>query len=204
MARWLNVGEIPLPADYVLPLSGDPDTRPFVAAALYKTGFASRVLVSRVAEGPAPSAGPWPAPHEITQRVLVSRGVPPERIELLSLPHSNTFEEAIAVGQFLSAHPGATITIVTNHFHTRRARWAFRKVLAAQSDDLHFVAAPYDGFDESNWWRVDEGFATYLTEYVKLSYYVLRYGNGLGWIALVVVSLVVANRKIGQRRIPAD
>ena len=44
-ARWLDVGEPPRRADYVMLLGGDKETRPFVAAALVSEGWARRVLV---------------------------------------------------------------------------------------------------------------------------------------------------------------
>ena len=37
--RWLDVGESPRISDYCLVLSGDYESRPFVAAALYRRGF---------------------------------------------------------------------------------------------------------------------------------------------------------------------
>lgn len=40
LARWLDVGVAPQPADYLFVLPGGEDTRPFVAAALVKAGYA--------------------------------------------------------------------------------------------------------------------------------------------------------------------
>ncbi len=42
MGRWLDVAQRPRPAEYVMVLTGDGDTRPFAAAALIKAGLGDR------------------------------------------------------------------------------------------------------------------------------------------------------------------
>ena len=41
VASWLDVGEPPQPADAIMLLTGDAETRPFAAAALWKAGWRS-------------------------------------------------------------------------------------------------------------------------------------------------------------------
>ena len=47
VAQFLDVSEPPRPVDHVLVLNGDPNTRPFAAAALVKAGLAREVLLTR-------------------------------------------------------------------------------------------------------------------------------------------------------------
>ena len=52
VSHWLDVGQRPQPADAIMLLTGNAETRAFAAAALYKGGWAPRILVSTVAAAP--------------------------------------------------------------------------------------------------------------------------------------------------------
>jgi uncharacterized SAM-binding protein YcdF (DUF218 family) len=84
-------------------------------------------------------------------------------------------DEARALATFLEAHPDATAAVVTNGFHTRRARRVFNQALGVRAAQVYFVGVPRDRVDESSWWRTPHGCTVYLTEYAKLPYYWLRY-----------------------------
>ncbi len=47
LARYLDVSQPPRATDYVLILNGDPETRPFAAAALVRAGLVKEVLLTR-------------------------------------------------------------------------------------------------------------------------------------------------------------
>jgi hypothetical protein len=83
MTRWLDLGERPRRAEYVMVLVGDENTRPFTAAALIKAGFARRVLVTEVAALPEVSDLILPPRHEVNRQVLVKRGVATGDITIL-------------------------------------------------------------------------------------------------------------------------
>ena len=168
-ARFLDVSEPPRRVDAVLVLGGDSATRPFVAAALFKAGLARGVLVSRVKAAPEVDEGLMPPDHEVMRRVLRARGVPARAIVLLPGECDSTADEARALATFLADEPHAVVAVVTNAYHTRRARSIFRRALAERSVELLFVAAPTDGFDETNWWRFETGVRTYASEYVKFA-----------------------------------
>ena len=174
-AHFLDVGEPPQPVDYVLVLNGDPETRPFVAAALVKAGLARQVLVTTAMSLPETEDGTRPHEQEITHRILRLRGVPEEGITVLPGEISSTFDEARVLAAFLRDRPDSTVAVVTNGFHTRRARWIFRRQLPENGDRLHFISAPRDGVDESTWWQTENGVGVYLGEYSKCAWYWLRY-----------------------------
>jgi uncharacterized SAM-binding protein YcdF (DUF218 family) len=173
-ARFLDVSEPPRRVDYALVLGGGSGTRPFVAAALFKAGLARRILVPRVKPAPEVRDGLAPADHEVMRRVLRARGVPAEAILLLGEECDSTADEARALGAFLAAEPPARVAVVTNGYHTRRARSIFRRALGESAAALVFVAAATDGFDETNWWRFESGVRTYANEYVKLAVQLVR------------------------------
>jgi uncharacterized SAM-binding protein YcdF (DUF218 family) len=173
--RFLDVSERPAPTDYVLVLNGDRETRPFVAAALVKAGLVPKVLVVQSVPSPDEEDGLVPVEHEIVKRVLLGRGVPEEAITILPGLAATTFDEARALAGFLDAHPEITVTVVTNRFHTRRARWVFGQVLGDRIAHLRFVGAPQDAVMESEWWRSPRGATSYLSEYAKFAYYLVHY-----------------------------
>src|SRR6185369_9613819 len=181
--RWLDIGQVPQATQYVLVLPGGSDTRPYVAAALLKAGFAQEALLLRCKPNSDDLAGAYPPSHEIERRVLVARGVSPERIHVLETQTVTTFSDAECLRTFLTEQSSQTATVVTNDFHTRRARFSFHLAFGKQVDQLHFVSAPTDCYSAANWWRHKRGLAVYGGEFLKLTFYWFRYGWGWIWLA---------------------
>jgi uncharacterized SAM-binding protein YcdF (DUF218 family) len=177
LAAFLDISEPPTRTDYVLVLNGDPETRPFAAAALVRAGLADEILLPRqdiTLESASVQDGAIPSEIEITQRILRVRGVADEKVHVLPGKIGNTWGEAQVLADFLDEHPGASVTVVTNGFHTRRARGIFRRVLGDRAGDLHFLGVPRDGVDAETWWRTRRGCVVYGSEYAKLLYYQVR------------------------------
>jgi uncharacterized SAM-binding protein YcdF (DUF218 family) len=168
LAHWLDVAQPPARVDYVFVLGGGSEIRPFVAAALVEAGFARKVLLVEVQRPPETELGLVPAEHEVNRSVLLAGGVPAAAIEVLPGTVRSTRDEAGALTEFLASRPDASVAVVTNGYHTRRARLIFHRALGERSEQVRFVGAPVDGFDESNWWRCEAGFRCYATEYGKL------------------------------------
>jgi uncharacterized SAM-binding protein YcdF (DUF218 family) len=171
--QFLDVSDPPRGSDYVLVLGGGCETRPFVAAALVKSGRARTVLVPTTGQLTQATASLVPPEHEIIRRVLVARGVPADSIVLLPGAVSSTLDEARALREFLDEHPDSTVAVVTHPFHTRRARVLFGRVLGPRLSQLHFVTAPAESYGANNWWQTENGTVAYLSEYVKLAYCLL-------------------------------
>ncbi len=100
---WLDVGQRPRPAEYVMVLGGGAATRPFAAALLVKWHLAREVLVPR--QWDRAEAAHWTVlpEEELTRQVLLRRGVPASRIHLIGKGVVSTFDEAVAVAEFLRA-----------------------------------------------------------------------------------------------------
>ncbi len=200
-ASWLNVATFPQRTDYVFVLNGDSNVRPFIAAALVKAGLASQVLLVPMkephqSESSTADVNAVPASHELARRVLIHQGVAAERIRIIAGKCTNTFDEAQSLFNHLNnaSDQTATVSIVTSDFHTRRTRWTYQQVFGDRADRLSFVAAPTEGFDQTNWWRVEDGFMVYGTEFLKFGFYTFRYGNGWwvcgGTMAFAVTAVV--------------
>jgi uncharacterized SAM-binding protein YcdF (DUF218 family) len=193
--HWLAAGERPRVTDFVMVLPGGAETRPFVAAALVRRGWAQRVLIPQTEELPAVDDGVMPPNHELIRRVLEVRGVANERIQVLPGRSNSTWTDAAALREFLTVNPQATVAVVTNDYHVRRSQWVFRKVLGHAADRLCFISAPTDSFSPNDWWRYEAGLQAYLGEFGKFLIYLVLYGDLLVWaagtgIAVTVVYLV--------------
>jgi uncharacterized SAM-binding protein YcdF (DUF218 family) len=168
VGRFLDISEPPAKVDAVIVLGGGVHTRPFVAAALVKTGRAQRVLLATI-KAPYRSAEGFGVPeHEITKKILLARGVPAEQIVQLAGECNSTEDEANALARFLDQEPGLRVAVVTSNFHTRRTRLLLARVLGQRMQQITFVGAPTDSFDAETWWQDEEGVVTYSTEYLKL------------------------------------
>jgi uncharacterized SAM-binding protein YcdF (DUF218 family) len=152
-------------------LGGDSHMRPLLAARLYESGLADGVLV------PA-SAGFTDMHHDPMCLALLRKGVREQAIVVMEHRVANTRDEALALEEFLAFHPDARVAVVTNHYHTRRAKWIFDQVLGPQAHNVFFVSAPVKEFTLANWWESESGTGTILLEYRKLGYYFVRYGLG--------------------------
>src|SRR5438067_1635417 len=52
IARFVDVSEPPQGVDYLLVLAGSNDTRPFVAAGIFKAGLATKIVITRPSPDP--------------------------------------------------------------------------------------------------------------------------------------------------------
>lgn len=204
LGDWLDVGETPVHSEFVLALPGDEDTRPFVAAALAKTGFAERALILPSQASPDEEDGLVPPTSEITRRVYEARGVPEDRLVYLTGTSTSTFHDASIVRDHMREHaPDARLLVVTNHYHSRRARWIFRRVFGNDMARVTFVSAPIDGVTAENWWTRSEGLFNYTSEYIKLTAYLFVYGGVVVWAVVglaVLLGAVILVRWWRKRR----
>jgi uncharacterized SAM-binding protein YcdF (DUF218 family) len=174
-ARGLDASEAPRTADYALVLTGGENTRPFVAAGLYKKGYVGAVLVPQLRLTADARDGIVPGDSDLIRRVLEKRGVPADKVIALAGEVNSTFDEATALARFLDDHAEATVAIVTNDFHTRRARSIFRRVLGSRAGQIYMVATPTDRVTPENWWKTERGSALYLSETFKTFYCAVAY-----------------------------
>ena len=102
-----------------------PTTRAFAAAALWKAGWAPRILVTTVAPDPHGQQTAVPPEHEINLRVLWACGVPAAAVLLLDGQARSTYDEAVAAADYLGRSPPQRLLVVTSGLHTRRAPAGF-------------------------------------------------------------------------------
>jgi uncharacterized SAM-binding protein YcdF (DUF218 family) len=116
------------------------------AAELYRQNLAPTVVASGV------RLRPYAGISELMTHDLIERGVPKERIVPLPQDADNTRDEAEALKTLVTQKGWTSVIIVTSNYHTRRARYIFRKIFP--SDIKIAVASARDAdFDPSNWYE---------------------------------------------------
>ena len=161
----------PAPSDVIVMLLGGTPHRAEKAAQLYKIGIAPKIILCRERPDPVFQQDA----SDLIKDYLVRLGVPSQAIEILPVEVTSTKDEAERVSAYLGQHPARRITVVTTAFHTARAGWIFRRILKNDSVDVRTAAAKDPGFDESNWYRTEDGLIFYFNELIKTIYYRLSY-----------------------------
>ena len=177
IADLLVVNDPLQPADIIFVLNGDYNTRPFRASELYEQGLAPVIVIARSEMLPAEELGLAPNDTDVSIGVMKALGVPPEKIVVLPVEGgtTSTFDEAIALRQYIESHNVHSLILLTSAFHTRRAKWIFDRELSGLPVRLEVAAVPHYGFDESDWWQSEDGLITLNNEYIKLVYYFVKY-----------------------------
>ncbi len=89
---------------------------------------------------------------ELMEHDLIERGVPKEKIVRLPQDADSTKEEAEAVLKFAKEKRWRSVIVVTSNYHTRRARYIFRRVFP-QGIEVHIASARDGDFDPQHWWE---------------------------------------------------
>jgi uncharacterized SAM-binding protein YcdF (DUF218 family) len=173
-ALWWPMSDLPERADALLVLAGAGE-RPMYAADLYMKGYGHGIYVTR----PARESGRTlleqhgvhlPTEEEMSQSILISRGVPVAVIHVLPDIVSSTIDEAHAALTGIPAEV-KSLLIVTSHDHARRARLIFRDVFSERGVKINVVLSPYENLPLSAWGQITRTQAQ--LELVKTILYVL-------------------------------
>ena len=144
------------------------------SAELFRAGWAPLVVASgRLLRSYAGVA-------ELMSRDLETRGVPQSAI--LTFPHraQNTLEEARALRELVTRRGWHQVLLVTSNYHSRRARYIFRKVLPQVT--VVMVPVRDSDFDPDFWWESPEGRKLFLAEttgYVSTLWELWRADSGV-------------------------
>lgn len=149
------------PADVIIVIGDDDFTadRATEAAALFRVGWAPQVVAS------GRMLRPYMSVADLIARDLESQGVPASAIVRFSNRAKDTLEEAEGLRVLVAQKGWRRILLVTSNYHTRRARYIFRKVLPG-SISLEVGGASDSGFEPATWWESRQGRKTFFLETV--------------------------------------
>ena len=135
-------------ADVIMVLSDDNfyADRATRAAELFREGKAPVVVAS--GRRLRPNAGI----AELMEHDLIERGVPKDKIVRFAHDADSTLEEAEELARLAKVRKWRSAIVVTSNYHTRRARYIFRRVFP-QGMDLRIASARDGDFDSQRWWE---------------------------------------------------
>jgi uncharacterized SAM-binding protein YcdF (DUF218 family) len=146
-------------ADAILVLGDDnfAGDRASRSAELFRAGWAPLVVVS------GRLLRPYAGVAELMSRDLETRDVP--QAAILRFPHraNNTREEAQALRELVTSRGWRQVLLVTSNYHTRRARYIFRRVFPPQVA-VRVVSVRDTDFDPDSWWESRQGRKLFLLE----------------------------------------
>jgi len=152
----LDHGEVH--ADALVVLGGGLEERPARAAELFRAGAAPKIIVS----------GSGDCTNYL--QILIAEGVPPNAVDLEYQSKSTQQNAEFSVPRLRALHVKRVI-IVTSWYHSRRALNCFQHY----APDIQFYSVSAGLTDHSSLRaRTDRKHA--FQEYLKLSWYLLRYG----------------------------
>lgn len=171
------------PADIIHVIAGD-DYRTDYAIRLYQQGYASQIFFT----------GGWCSKHNLYHgahgvELAMQQGVSRQALAADDTQVTSTYSEALRLKEYIdqAEKPVRSVIVVSDPYHMRRARWAFRHVLGrdveVQMAPVPFEQSPY----QHRWWtdRLSQRYVQ--DEYLKMAYYIVRYEVSWGpfqeWLA---------------------
>ena len=187
-ADWLGylghvlVVDEPATAEVAVVLTTGVDYLPRLlqAAELYRDKRVKRILINgnrktdiirRIEEEGFVPACTW---YENSLRILEMYGVPRGQVWTVDAEDVfDTVSEAQTLKPFLQKQGVNTLIITTSKFHTRRARYVWRKVMDTD-EGIYTSAAADDPFDPDSWWVHGRQVKQVMGEYGGMAYYLWK------------------------------
>ena len=162
-------------ADAIVVLGGGLETRPFLAAELWRRGLADRILISQAPEERAVSLGAIPSSTELNREILLKLGVPAGAIETFGTANRNTRDEAVALREWAERNAASVFIIPSEIFPARRVRWIFRHEFSGTAVIIEVPSVEAPGYTRWDWWKMEQGLIAFQNEFLKYIYYRWKY-----------------------------
>jgi uncharacterized SAM-binding protein YcdF (DUF218 family) len=165
-------------AEVAVIMMGELIPRSDLAESLLKQGIVKKILFFRPIDSALNRAGLTENDGDLTLKYLLSKGVKKTDIEYVSATHnSSTKEEAQALLKWLQQQPAPlkNLAVCTSWYHTSRTAWILEKELTGQSVAIHMHPAFAKESKPNIWWRYEDSFLMVFNEYLKWTYYLIRY-----------------------------
>jgi uncharacterized SAM-binding protein YcdF (DUF218 family) len=167
---WLEApAQAPVRADAIVVLGGNDGDRALRALALYREGYAPKIVLTGLERGrnSPPANLTWRA------EFLVARGVPRSALRL-EIYSENSYEEAENVLELMRKQGWKTVLAVSDPPHMRRLAWTWHRVFKESGLSYMLVASAAQWWSPGVWWRDEHSGAFVISEYIKIAYYVAK------------------------------
>lgn len=162
-------------ADAVFVLSGDPFDRGNEAIKIFNERYIPEIICtgSNISHN-LKSLHLNYTESSLTRINLILSGVDSNRVKILP-EGTSTKEEGDAIVRYCKIHNLKTVIILSSKFHTRRVHFYFDRLFKSNHIQMLIHGAPSSIYNESYWWKDEDGLITVNNEYVKLIYYLFKY-----------------------------
>jgi uncharacterized SAM-binding protein YcdF (DUF218 family) len=168
MAQFLIVQDNPKKSDAVLVLGGEHDNeRTKRASQLFHAGYAAYYVVS--------DGGYNYKEEKITDKMVSAAQLyhVPRSVIVIEDKALSTYENAVYTRQLMEEKHWKSAIVVTNNWHTRRAKMTFDKVY--QNSGITLSYASTNDITLEDWWSDPVKREHVLTEWLKIIFYKVRY-----------------------------
>lgn len=172
LGRFLVVADSLRPSDAVVALAGGGPERIGHAAAIFHQGYAPRLVVTQM---PVILPGVRATYAELARQEAIWQGVPEERILVAPGTVESTHDEALALREMAQERGWSALLVVTDPYHTRRARWIWRDTLRGSGVSVAVRPVEDAGYDPEAWWQSTDSLRETWTEYLKLALHLVGY-----------------------------
>jgi len=183
---WLVKDDVPSHADAMVLLMGSFPARVLQAVDLYDEGRAEKIIIVKEYMGAytmlTDKGVEIIGTTTQARNALITLGIPADSITILPGDARSTITEVKATINYLSQHPDIeSLIIVSSPSHMRRAMMIFRTALRYSDIPVSVGCSPstYTGFNPEQWWKSKEDIQIVLSEYLKITSFVLFEKRGL-------------------------
>ncbi|MBT3637539.1 MAG: YdcF family protein [Opitutae bacterium] len=174
-ARLFGVHTATKGANALVCLSGGKITRVPETLRLWNQGYAPSIYLTNEKKGNKEfsklETGNLGFAREVVRKMELNATW--ETIPSLGDGATSTFDEAEDVLAYGKEKGWKRIIIVTDEFHTRRARYAFEKIFDDSGIEVEVAGASNEVFSDDDWWQSDRGISSYVLETIKFPVYLL-------------------------------
>ena len=177
---WLVKEDVPPHADAMVLLMGSFPERVLQAADLYHESKAGRLIIVKESMGGylrlEERGVSIISTTDQARDAAVRLGIPADSITVLPGDARSTLTEAVVVRDYLSEKPETdTLILVSSPAHMRRASMIFRAAFRDSETPLVIGCSPsaYTSFRAEKWWKNKEDIQVVLSEYLKITSFVL-------------------------------
>ncbi|MGA9351104.1 MAG: YdcF family protein [Anaerolineae bacterium] len=160
------------PADAIVVLGGGGRERVESGAKLFESDYAPWFIVTN---NRLNIPGIRAEYAELMKTEAMWQGVPEDQILTAPGIAETTYEEALAIRQLSEERGLRSLIVVTDPFHTRRARMAFRDAFRNTGIAVMVRPANESEYHPDSWWQTRDGLRDTWTEYLKLALYLAGY-----------------------------
>jgi uncharacterized SAM-binding protein YcdF (DUF218 family) len=178
VGRYLVVNDPLEPAGAILVLGGGTPYREIEGAALFKQGWAPRVILVRPSRN-APDIALMrslgvdpPDAFALRGQVLEKLGVPGDAIVVAPGAADATLDELEQAAPLLPPD-GSPVILVTSNYHSRRVSLYWRYLFGERRKAI--VRATADRFDPDGWWRQQATILSVARELLGLANYAIGF-----------------------------